>query len=132
TEEATTEPEAAAEIEAPALIDCEQYDLSDMRIGLVTDVGRIDDKSFNQSSWEGVLAASLCGAEVDYIETVDAADYADNIAEFAENDYNVIVTVGFALGPATIEAAAEYPDLVFIGVDQLQAEAVGNAVEMSV
>jgi len=75
-----------------------------------------------------VLAASLCGAEVDYIETVDAADYADNIAEFAENDYNIIVTVGFALGPATLEAAALYPDVVFIGVDQFQAEPVDNVV----
>jgi len=75
-----------------------------------------------------VLAASLCGAEVDYIETVDAADYADNIAEFAENDYTIIVTVGFALGPATLEAAALYPDVVFIGVDQFQAEPVDNVV----
>lgn len=125
TEEATPEPEAE-EIVAPALIDCDTYDLSEMRIGLVTDVGQINDKSFNQSSWQGVLSASLCGAEVDYIETVDAADYADNIAEFAENDYNVIVTVGFALGPATLEAAATYPDVTFIGVDQLQGEPVAN------
>ncbi len=130
TEEATeeVEEEAAEEIEAPELIDCEQYDLSDLRIGLITDVGRIADKSFNQSSWEGVLAASLCGAEVDYIETVDAADYADNIAEFAESDYDIIVTVGFALGPATLEAAANYPDVTFIGVDQFQAEPVENVV----
>jgi basic membrane protein A len=129
TEEPTSEAEATAEvevIEAPALIDCEQYDLSEMRIGLVTDVGQINDKSFNQSSWQGVLSASLCGAEVDYIETVDAADYADNIAEFAENDFNVIVTVGFALGPATLEAAATYPDVTFIGVDQFQVEPVEN------
>src|SRR5690554_4237530 len=135
-EEATEEPaevaaaveEVAEEIEAPELFDCEQYDLSDLRIGRITDVGRIADKSFNQSSWEGVLAASLCGAEVDYIETVDAADYADNIAEFAESDYDIIVTVGFALGPATLEAAANYPDVTFIGVDQFQAEPVENVV----
>ena len=42
-------------------------------VGLVTDVGEIDDKSFNQSSWEGVkLAESELGAEIDYIETQDA------------------------------------------------------------
>lgn len=85
----------AAQDEAPqALIDCEQYDLSNLKIGLVTDVGQINDKSFNQSSWDGVLAAGECGAEVDYIETQDAADYAKNMAEFAENDYDIIVTVG--------------------------------------
>src|SRR5690606_10597924 len=64
--EAVTEEAGADEIVARELIDCEAYDLSDLRIGLVTDVGQINDKSFNQSSWEGVLAAELCGAEVDY------------------------------------------------------------------
>jgi basic membrane protein A and related proteins len=115
-------------MEAPELIPCDDYDLSDLSIGLVTDVGKINDKSFNQTSWEGVLSAELCGATVDYIETADAADYADNIAEFAENDYDIIVTVGFALGTATAEAAATYPDIQFIGVDQFQGEPVDNVV----
>jgi len=110
------------------LIPCDDYDLSDLQIGLVTDVGQINDKNFNQNSWEGVLAAETCGATVNYIETVDAADYADNIAEFAENDYDVIVTVGYALGNATLEAAALYPEVLFIGVDQFQAEPVDNVV----
>jgi basic membrane protein A len=130
TEEAAPVPteEAVEEIVAPDLIDCEQYDLSDLRIGLVTDVGQINDKSFNQSSWEGVLAAETCGASVDFIETQDAVDYADNIAEFAENDYDIIVTVGFALGTATLEAAATYPDIYFVGVDQFQVEPVDNVI----
>jgi len=90
-------------------------------VGLVTDVGEIDDKSFNQSAWEGaLLTESEWGAQVDYIETGDAKDYASNIALFAENGYNVIVTVGFAMGEATAEAALEYPDITFIGVDQFQ------------
>jgi len=92
------------------------------RIGLVTDVGEIDDKSFNQSAWEGAQAgANAVGGTAEYIETKDAKDYADNIAEFAEDGYDVIVTVGFALGEATIEAANQYPDTNFIGVDQFQA-----------
>ncbi|MBN1565789.1 MAG: BMP family ABC transporter substrate-binding protein [Anaerolineae bacterium] len=109
------------EDEAPNLIDCDEYDLSDYSIGLVTDVGEIDDGSFNESSWNGVLAAEVCGAEVDYIQTESAEDYAENIAEFAENDYDIIVTVGYALGTATIEAAGNYPDVWFIGVDQDQS-----------
>ena len=93
------------------------------RIGLVTDVGEVDDRSFNQSAWEGAQAAAeLLGGEADYIETRAAADYADNIAEFAENGYDVIVTVGFALGQATQLAAAEYPDVLFVGVDQFQPD----------
>jgi basic membrane protein A len=98
-----------------------------LKVGLVTDVGQIDDGSFNQSAWEGVQrAADEFGAEIDYIETQDSTDYASNIAEFAENGYNVIVTVGFALGEATIAAAAAYPDVHFIGVDQFQGATVAN------
>ena len=96
-----------------------------MCVGLVTDVGQVDDKSFNQSAWEGVLrAADQLGADVDYIETQAAKDYATNIGLFADNGCDVIVTVGFALGEATAIAAAEYPDVDFIGVDQFQGEAV--------
>ncbi len=91
-------------------------------VGLVTDVGEIDDKSFNQSAWEGAQRAEAeLGAQIDFIETKDAKDYATNIGLFAENGYDVIVTVGFALGEATAEAAGQYPDINFIGVDQFQA-----------
>jgi basic membrane protein A and related proteins len=95
------------------------------RVGLVTDVGKVDDKSFNQSAWEGVQqAASELGAEVKYIETTDPKDYEKNIATFADENYDVIVTVGFALGEATQAAAKKYPNTKFIGVDQFQAETV--------
>ncbi len=96
-------------------------------VGLVTDVGEVDDKSFNQSAWEGVQRArDELGAQVDFIETSDAKDYAANIDLFANNGYDVIVTVGFALGEATVEAAKRHPDIDFIGVDQFQPETVGN------
>lgn len=97
-------------------------------IGLVTDVGEVDDKSFNQSAWEGAQQAAeeLGAAKVDFVETKDAKDYGANIALFADQGYDVIITVGFALGQATAEAAATYPDIDFIGVDQFQAEALPN------
>lgn len=99
----------------------------EFKVGLVTDVGKIDDKSFNQSTWEGVKQAeSELGATVQYIETTDSKDYAKNIGTFADEGYDVIVTVGFALGEGTIEAAGTYPDVMFIGVDQFQAEEIAN------
>jgi len=105
--------------------DCSSDDV--LCVGLVTDVGEVDDKSFNQSAWEGVKQAeSELGATVDYVETKDAKDYGSNIALFADQGYDVIVTVGFALGEATAEAAAKYPDIQFIGVDQFQVEATPN------
>ena len=105
---------------APAEPDCSSADV--FCVGLVTDVGKINDKSFNQSAWEGVQKAEKeLGAKVQYIETSDAKDYAKNIATFGDEKYDVIVTVGFNLGEATDAAAATYPNTKFIGVDQFQA-----------
>ena len=88
-------------------------------IGLVTDTGKVDDKSFNQSAHEGAEAAA---AELNgfykYIETQDAKDYAANMAQFTNKSYDVIVTVGFLMADATVAAAEENPDTKFIGVDQ--------------
>ncbi len=122
---ATATPESTNGGEQAAEGDCKSAEV--FCVGLVTDVGEIDDKSFNQSAWEGVQkAASELGAQVKYIETKDAKDYANNIALFADEGYDVIVTVGFALGQATAEAAQKYPDIKFIGVDQFQAETIPN------
>ena len=100
------------------------------KIGLVTDVGRVNDRSFNQSAWEGVVgAAEGLGLPEDnyrYIETQDAKDYADNIQQFIDAEYNVIVSVGFALGDATNAAAQENPGIMFIGIDQFQGETMAN------
>jgi basic membrane protein A len=105
--------------------DCASPDV--LCVGLVTDVGEVDDKSFNQSAWEGVQrAGEELGATVEFIETQDAKDYATNIGLFVENGYDVIVTVGFALGQATLEAAAANPGINFIGVDQFQGATVAN------
>jgi len=105
--------------------DCASEDV--LCVGLVTDVGEVDDKSFNQSAWEGVQRAEKeLGAQVKFVETKDAKDYAANIALFADEKYDVIVTVGFALGEATGIAAAKYPDIKFIGVDQFQGAVIDN------
>jgi basic membrane protein A len=106
---------------APAAPDCASEDV--FCVGLVTDIGKISDKSFNQSAWEGVKQAEKeLGALVQYIETADARDYAKNISTFADEKYDVIVTAGFNLRQATRDAAGTYPDIKFIGVDQDQFE----------
>jgi basic membrane protein A len=99
--------------------DCAEEDV--LCVGLVTDVGEIDDKSFNQSAWDGVQQArDDLGAIVNYVETKDAKDYGANMQLFIDKDYDVLVTVGYAMGTATAEAAAANPDVLFIGVDQGQ------------
>ncbi|MFV0464074.1 MAG: BMP family protein [Nostocoides sp.] len=100
--------------------DCSSKDV--FCVGLVTDTGKVDDKSFNQAAWEGVKAAeSSLGAQTKYVETTDAKDYAANIKQFTDAKYDVIVTVGFLMAEASVTAAKANPDTVFIGVDQDQS-----------
>lgn len=91
-------------------------------VGFATDVGEIDDKSFNQSGWEGVQLAKGLAKDVivNYVETKDAKDYEANIRLFADKNYDIIVTSGFAYGETTAAMAKEYPKIQFIGVDQGQ------------
>jgi len=92
---------------------------ADWLVGVVTDVGTLDDRNFNQYSWEGALAgAEAIGGEAKSIVTTGSADYAKNIQTFVDQDAKVIVTVGFALGADTAAAAVANPDIFFIGVDQ--------------
>ncbi|MEP7286077.1 MAG: BMP family ABC transporter substrate-binding protein [Chloroflexota bacterium] len=98
-----------------------------IKIGVVTDVGQIDDRSFNQSAWEGAEAAAKdLGGTAKYLVPSGPEDYAGNIQAFADQGYNVIVTVGFALGDATAAAAAKYPKIKFIAVDAFQGTETAN------
>ena len=92
-------------------------------VGMVTNLGKLDDNSFNQSAWAGVeQARKNLGSIGEHIVTTDTKDYDKNISTFGESGYDVIVTVGFALGKATVKAASAYPNTKFIGVDQNQAQ----------
>lgn len=120
-----TTTEAAASFQRGLGSDCASEET--FCIGLVTDVGKVDDKSFNQSAWEGATAAAeSLGGEADYIETVDSKDYAANIQSFLAKDADAVVTVGFALGEETTKQAKANPGTTFIGVDQFQGETLDN------
>ncbi len=98
-----------------------------LRIGVVTDIGRVDDKGFNHSAWEGAQqGAAAIGGEASYIESESSRDYEKNINAYVDQGADVIVTVGFALGEATTAAAKANPNIVFIGVDQDQQEVLPN------
>jgi basic membrane protein A len=104
--------------------DCSSEDV--FCAALVTDVGKINDKTFNQSCWEGVQQAETDGVadQIQYIETTDGKDYAKNIATFGDAGYDAIVTCGFNLTNDAYAAAQKYPNTFFIGVDQfLSADA---------
>jgi basic membrane protein A len=93
---------------------------STLKIGLVTDVGTLDDHNFNQYSWEGAQqgAKAIGAPDPKSIVTTQSGDYAKNIQSFIDQKFDVIVTVGFALGNDTTKAAKANPTIKFIGVDQ--------------
>jgi basic membrane protein A and related proteins len=114
------ECEAWAGLEAP-----EGY-----TVNLVTDIGKIDDGTFNQFAYEGMQGAVECfGIDNNsYIETVSEADYAANIATSLSSDPNVVITSGFLLTTDTGDAATDNPEINFIGIDQFLLEYPTNMV----
>lgn len=93
-------------------------DTSDLKIGLVTDVGGVNDGSFNQTAWEGMeRAAEELGVTVNYLESGTDADYAPNLETFADEEYDLIISIGYMLADATRTAAEQNPDIKFAIVD---------------
>jgi basic membrane protein A and related proteins len=87
-------------------------------VGQVTDMGGIDDKSFNASAYAGIeQAVRELGIEGKYIESRAQADYVRNIQQYLDEDAELIVTVGFLLGVDTAASAKANPDTLFAIVD---------------
>jgi basic membrane protein A len=85
------------------------------KYGLIA--GDITDGGFNQLAWEGMQrAAEELGVEVQHLET-DAATAEENIAQFVDEGYDGIVTVGFGLAGPTRAASEANPDIPFVSVD---------------
>ena len=88
-------------------------------IGVVTDVGQLEDKSFNQFSNAGAVdAAEALGGTHSVIVTKDVQDYDANIGTYVDEGFDSITTIGFLIGTNTLEAAKANPDIFFSGVDQ--------------
>ncbi len=112
---AETPAEDAAAEEAPA--EEEAAPAEKVRIGMVTDVGGVNDQSFNQTSWEGLQALDPEVFEVNYLESKTDADYQTNINTFIDEGYDLIICVGYMLADATREAAEANPDQLFAIID---------------
>ena len=90
-------------------------------IALITDKGNIDDKSFNQGAWEGVVAfAEAEGITHTYIKPEEASDagYLAAIDLAVTGGAKVIVTPGFLFEVSVYEAQTKYPDIKFILLDR--------------
>ena len=129
TEEASSE-EASSEEETEAETE-EDIDGTGFKIGMVTDVGGVNDGSFNQSAWEGLQrAGEAFGCEVKYIESKGDADYVPNIESFLDEDYDLIVCVGYMMADAVRDAAELYPDQKFAIIDDASNADLDNVTCM--
>lgn len=100
----------------------------DFYVGMVTDTGGIDDRSFNQGTWEGIqMFSALTGAQPEYAQSNSDADYIPNLSTFAEDGANIIVAAGFLFADAMNQVAANFPDTNFLIVDEALVE-VPNVV----
>ena len=98
---------------------------SDVSVALVTDVGQLNDRGFNQLAYQGLKRAGReLGIRTRVVESASAADYVPNYAALARQNFDLIIGVGFAQGDAIDTAATQYPNTKFaiIDVDQTGLE----------
>ena len=105
---------AASESAAPSVAAT-----SDLKIGVVTDVGKVNDKNFNQFSYAGAVngAVSIGAKTPSVVVPTAPSDYETNLQAYVDQGYNIIVAVGFNLIPPTAKLAKANKDIWFIGVD---------------
>ncbi|EKN65668.1 basic membrane lipoprotein [Neobacillus bataviensis LMG 21833] len=92
-------------------------------VAMVTDVGGVDDKSFNQSAWEGLQAFgkdnSLTKGKggFDYLQSKSDADYSTNLNKLAREDFDLVFGIGFLMQAAVEEIAKQQKDAHFAIID---------------
>jgi basic membrane protein A len=94
-----------------------------IRVGLVTDIGGLDDRSFNFLANKGLeRAESELGVEGRVVVSRANADYVPNLSSLAQQDYDLVVAVGFLMAEALDVVAKRFPDVNFAIIDFSQQE----------
>lgn len=112
---------AALALGLVACAKAEESEEKGIKVGMVTDAGTIDDKSFNQGTWEGILEykEDNSNAEVQYLmptgETTQ--DYLEAIDNLAMTGVEVMVLPGFKFEEALGVAQEKYPEIKFVAID---------------
>ncbi len=100
-----------------------------LKVGLVTDIGGLNDKSFNQLAYEGLQQAeSELGVEIKALESKSNADYIPNLQSLAEEGYDLVIAVGFLMQADTQKAAETFPDTNFAIIDATFDPATPNSL----
>ncbi|MBU5675438.1 BMP family ABC transporter substrate-binding protein [Alkaliphilus sp. MSJ-5] len=116
--------------ETPEGTDNQQADAGDFFVGLVTDIGGIDDKSFNQGTWEGIEKfANEFGTDKNFLQSEEDADYIPNLSAFGDEGADLIVAPGFLFEDAMKQVSANFPDRNFLILDaKVEADNVASAL----
>jgi basic membrane protein A and related proteins len=88
------------------------------RVAMVTDIGGLGDKSFNDAAYDGLkLLQKNLGADIKVVESKKMEDYVPNLKSLADQKYDMIWAIGFLMADATKEVAAMYPNQKFGIID---------------
>lgn len=100
---------------------------SSLKIGLVTDVGGLNDKSFNALANTGRLdAAKDFGVSTSVIESKKQEDYVPNLTTFAQQNYDLVIGVGFLMTNSVWKVAKQFPNIKFAIIDGAPANDKGD------
>lgn len=90
----------------------------DFKIGMVTDVGGVHDKSFNQSAWEALQSVTATtGAETKFLESKGEADMEPNLNDFVREGFDLTWGIGFLFTDAILKVATENPEAKLAVID---------------
>ncbi|HYM69712.1 MAG TPA: BMP family ABC transporter substrate-binding protein [bacterium] len=91
-----------------------------VKVGLVTDIGGLNDRSFNQLSYEGLQRAkSELGVQTGVVQSTSQNDYVPNLTNFARSGYHLVIAVGFLMKDATEQVAKDFPKTQFLLIDDV-------------
>jgi basic membrane protein A len=89
-----------------------------LRVGMVTDIGGVNDNSFNQSAWEGLQRLKdEAGIKVEYLQSQSDADYVPNLNQFVKDNWDLTWGIGFMMGDAIKQVAEQNPDAKLAIID---------------
>ncbi|HVL94772.1 MAG TPA: BMP family ABC transporter substrate-binding protein [Solirubrobacteraceae bacterium] len=93
-----------------------------IRVAMVTDIGGLNDRSFNSSAYKGLQRAEKeLGAEIRALTSSSNADYVPNLSTLARQKYDLVIAVGFLMAEATEKVAKSFPETNFAIIDYSQA-----------
>ena len=103
-----------------------------IKSAMVTDIGGLGDKSFNDLSYAGLQRAKKeLGVEIKVLESKEPTDYESNLTQLASAGFNPIFAVGFLMTDTVSKVSTATPDVTYAGIDEFFAPTIPNVVGLN-